>query len=364
MVTPRLEDGRELPCVVDTGSPVTLLAESLEPDLGPCLGTHTLWNFGDRYDANGYAAPRLYLGGAPLVADSNVLTSDCVEKLSSDMGRPVMGILGMDCLQHYCIQLDFKAGKMRFLKPDRVKAAKLGKAFVLTFSSRGNSDARWIRPYIHWRHLVGPQEADLLIDTGYDRDGALTPELFRQKIREHTLQMEADANDAREPKVAYLPKCVWSGNTYTDLAIANGRHATEPDRGGNLLGLRFLARHLVTFDFPRRTMYLKQRSTGPLVSRETTAAGRAAAKSAYRYGRHLMKSGRLPGWSKQDRGAFSKTAHFSRYPETITFTARKRDDPSIYHYEFTRASKDDPWKLHQAWRTHQDDRMIEEYPVP
>jgi hypothetical protein len=29
------------------------------------------------------------------------------------------------------------------------------------------------------------------------------------------------------------------------------------------MGLRFLARHLVTFNFPKRTMYLKQTRTGP-----------------------------------------------------------------------------------------------------
>jgi hypothetical protein len=364
LVPVRLEDGRELPFVVDTGSPVTLLAKSLEPGLGPCPDTHTFWNFGDRYDANGCAAPRLCLGSTPLVTDSNVLTSDCVEKLSSEMGRPVMGILGMDCLQHYCIQLDFKARKMRFLDPDRIRPAKLGKAFALAFSNRGNSEAQWIRPYINHSPLVGSQEADLLIDTGYNRDGALAPELFRQVIEERTLRVETDANDTCEPEAACLPECVWSGNHYTDLTIASGRHATERNSSGDLLGLRFLARHLVTFDFPRRTMYLRQRSVGPLISREVTAAGRAAVKSAYRSARRLMKDGQLPGWSKQDRGAFSKTARFRRDPDRMTFTARKRGDSSAYHYEFARASEDDLWKLQKAWRTDQSDNTIEQYPVP
>lgn len=55
----------------------------------------------------------------------------------------------------------------------------------------------------------------------------------------------------------YLPECVWAGETYTNLNIQIHDHA-------NMLGLTFLARHLVTLDFPKQTIYLKQTSAGPL----------------------------------------------------------------------------------------------------
>ena len=363
-VTLRSESGEELPFMVDTGSPITILDRSLEPRLGRCLGTDTLWNFGATYEANRYAAPRLYLGSTPLLTDSNALTSDFVAKMASGAGRPILGILGMDCLQHYCLQLDFKAGKMRFLNPDRVKPARLGKAFGLTFSSQGNSYIEDIRPYIHHSPLLGTEVADVLIDTGYDLDGALELGLFRREIREHTLQVEADANDAPESQNAYLPKCVWSGATYTDLVVGNGGKPTESEKSENSLGLRFLARHLVTFDFPRRTMYLRQTSSGPLVDKELLAEAKAAAKSVLRPARKLMRNGQLPGWSKEDRGTIQELFRFHPHPDTITFDARKKGDSSTYHYEFTRASKDAPWKLQRAWRTDQDDRTIAEYPVP
>ena len=47
VVTLRLQSGEELPFLVDTGSPMTVLDKSLEPQLGKCLGTETLWNFGE-----------------------------------------------------------------------------------------------------------------------------------------------------------------------------------------------------------------------------------------------------------------------------------------------------------------------------
>src|SRR5438874_1054551 len=47
-------------------------------------------------------------------------------------GRPIMGVLGMDCLEHYCVQLDFTSQKMRFLDPERLGDEDLGRASPLS----------------------------------------------------------------------------------------------------------------------------------------------------------------------------------------------------------------------------------------
>src|ERR1035441_9793145 len=167
---------------------------------------------------------------------------------------------GLDCLRHYCIQLDFEAGKMRFMDSARLNVEKLGRAFPITIAGG--------RPYICHPSLAGgtstnsladtntddgkdkgrelPVGRDLpvtysLIDTGFDADGRVN----KGAIKGH------DSGRVR------LPECVWDGQTYTNLVVGVGEQA-------NLLGLRFLARHLVTLDFPRQTMYLKQTSAGPL----------------------------------------------------------------------------------------------------
>jgi hypothetical protein len=360
----RVEGGEALPFLVDTGSPMTILDKSLEPKLGKCLGTETLWNFGDKYEASVFAAPKLYFGSTPLITDSNALTSDLFAKLSSRTGRPIMGILGMDCLQHYCIQLDFKAGKMRFLDADHLKATKLGHAFALTFSSAGNTHSEWIRPCTPHCSLVGGEDADLFIDTGADGDGALEPGLFRREIREQRLHAPEDTTQDQEPNSIGLPQCVWNGATYTDLLVGNGAYSKEGKSGENSLGLRFLARHLVTFDFPHRILYLKRTSSGPLLTAEVVAAARAAGNSAFPLARKLMENGHLPGWSKEDRGTIKRVFHFRLDPDTVTFDAVKKGDSSTYHYEFTRASQASPWQLQKAWRTDQDDHTAEEYPIP
>ena len=259
LVTLRLESGKELPFIVDTGTARTLLDKSLEPTLGRPRGRITMNSWGVKKESHLYAAPKLYLGGAPLMTSSNIVTID-LRGLRSRSGPQPMGLLGLDCLRHYCIQLDFEAGKMRFMDSARLKVEELGKAFPISIAGG--------RPYICHPSLAGgtstnsladtntedgkdkgrelPVGRDLpvtysLIDTGFDADGRVN----KGAIKGH------DSGRVR------LPECVWDGQTYTNLVVGVGEQA-------NLLGLRFLARHLVTLDFPRQTMYLKQTSAGPL----------------------------------------------------------------------------------------------------
>jgi hypothetical protein len=342
-VTLRLEDGEELLFIVDTGSPVTFIDKSFEPKLAERPGTAMLWNFGSREEAGVYAAPQLYMGSTPLMmTGADIFTHDFKE-LSSKAGRPIMGLLGMNVLMHYCIQLDFEAGKMRFLDPDQTDAAKLGKAFPLTFSNEGQSTREFLRPYIHTGGLIGGEAANVMIDTGYRSDGALESRCFRREVLERRSGAEGDAVDGKDPGRVWFKKCVWDGETYTNLLIG---------KGGNLIGLRFLARHLVTLEFPERRMYLKRISVGPPVDGDMEAAAE--------FLKNLMEKGQVPGWSKSDKG----TIYLEANPNFEAFDGRKSGESSTYHYTVARASEGGPWKLEKAWRTDLDGHTIEEYPVP
>ncbi len=129
-LTLRTEAGGPLLFAVDTGCSITILDKSLEPNLGKRLGPRLLpYGFYGLKVGGLYHAPRLYLGNSRLLTGPRVATDDLKRRL---VGRPIMGILGMDCLRHYCVQLDFKEGKVRFLDPDRLQTENLGKAFPLT----------------------------------------------------------------------------------------------------------------------------------------------------------------------------------------------------------------------------------------
>jgi hypothetical protein len=332
VVTLRLESGEELPFIVDTGTAGTLFNKSLEPKLGKRLGTATYRHWGTQTKSGIYAAPKLYLGSTPLITGSKIVTSD-FKQLSARAGRPIMGILGLDCLRHYCIQLDFEAGKMRFLDDDHSDKHNWGKAFPIL--ALNFMDAR---PAVG-ENLLGRQGPHSLIDSGYIADGWLMPKFYRQWTNQAVLPAKGETRS---------PDGRFGGETYPDISL----QVEDVESDG--IGLPFLARHLVTLDFPMRTLYLKRASIGPLIDDRV--------ESAMQLLKNLKEQGRLPGWLKVDCGAL-KGATINSPSNSVNFEVLKNGDPSPYHYKIDQASEADPWKLQKAWRTDQNGRTIEEFPV-
>jgi len=244
-VTLHLKSRQEIPVMVDTGSPDTMLDKSLNPQLGKRLGKEKFkFPAMRKGTAASYKAPELYLGGTQLRIGKKVSTIDW---------NGGAAILGMDCLQHYCIQLDFTAGKLRFLDPDHLKTEELGQAFPITISP-------WTGHVFVREDFMGAKRAKWMIDTGCNADGALKRKLFKQALRaQHVSAAQAESNGAKGLG-ALFPETEFRGR-YTNLIIGE-MPPKEPFP--NLIGLQFLARHLVTFNFPKGTMYLKRTSVGPL----------------------------------------------------------------------------------------------------
>lgn len=332
IVTLRLESGEELPFFVDTGAGGTVFDASLEPRLGKPLGTWTVQRWGVKEKKSVYETPKLYLGRTPLMTGSRVFTFDFTG-MSFHTDKPIMGVLGMDVLEHYCIQMDFSAGKMRFLDDKHADKKDWGRAFPIV--ALNSKDAR---PAVR-ENLFGAQGPHSLIDSGYDADGWLMPKYFQQWTNQAARPAKGKARS---------PDGMFGGETYPHIAL----RVEDVESDG--IGLPFLARHLVTLDFPKHTMYLKRTSIGPLPD------GGVAAVLNFLKG--LKEKGQLPGWSKDEHGAPRVTMDSASNSGTVDIL--KNGDSSTYHYTVVRASKDDPWKLRRAWRTDQSDHAIEEYPVP
>jgi hypothetical protein len=120
------------------------------------------------------------------------------------------------------------------------------------------------------------------------------------------------------------------------------------------IGLSFLARHLVTLDFPGRTLYLKRVSVGPLPKPVTTAA--------LDYLTTLKEQGKLPGWSKDDRG--TPRALLSGARDIVTVKLSKNGAHDIYHFQVLMRPGAGPGRLQKAWRTTETGQMLEEYSIP
>jgi hypothetical protein len=238
LVNIRLANGEELPFIVDTGAPFCLLDKSLESRLGKPLQHYDLHSMFGVYSTKLYKSPQLCLGDTPLAIGATIATMDC-SQLSKSLNDSrhshyrVMGVLGMEFLRHYCIQLDFTNQKLRFLDSRRLDRQKLGEVFPIKLFH--------FPTYVAVQgNLAGNRQAASLLDTGmtFDGDVSFKPweqQAFFQKYWRKDL---------------IITNGVFGGYNYTNLCLGNGQ--------ANVLGLGFLSRNLVTFDFPKRRMYLKQ----------------------------------------------------------------------------------------------------------
>ena len=231
---------------IDTGATLTVLDKSWNDKLEPRQSKTIV---GARWPISGvFAPPALYLGGARLLTGDRVVTEDLAAHFP---GRSVAGILGMDCVGHYCLQFDFAQNMLRFVDSGRLSEQDLGKAFPIE-PVRGC--------FFVNDNVVGAEGFRSLVDTGCNFDGVLIPSLYQQ----WTNQPEPVSS---APAIAvHYPDGIFGGVTYTTLYLAG-------DGQQNLVGLHFLARNLVTLNFPGRMMYLQQRTAGPLPSEKDYFSG-------------------------------------------------------------------------------------------
>jgi len=350
----RLANGETLPFVLDTGAFSSLLDKSLEPGLGTRLDSGTLRVFGVPRHMNQYEAPTLYLGNIPLMMTGPYIFTDDLKSLSDYAGRPVLGMIGMDILAHYCIQFDFAANQVRFLDDHHPDTRAWGKPFPLTDVGDGC--------FAISENLTGAAGPATLIDAGCTYDGWLVPNLFSRWTNQDAPVVNSGVR---------FPNAVLGGTVYTNVNLDGLQpklfSSGDPHLRLNGIGLSFLSRNLVTLDFPRRTMYVKRVSIGPFVDRAMRRTANAEAHSAVQYLEALAKQGLLPGWSRTDQPAHTTSAiqfHFS-YPHVVTVDdLRKMGDPTVYHYRVSRSSRTDPWKIVKAWRTDADGNAIEDYAHP
>lgn len=352
IVTVRLEDGEKLPMIVDTGSSWTCFDKSLEPKLGKQLDTTTFWNFGVGKDSGIYAAPKLFWGSTLLaMTGTNVATVD-FKQLAKNAGRAVSGLLGMDVLGHYCVQLDFAANRVRFLDFEHADKKAWGQPFPLIDSGDGCF-------YID-DNLAGVKGSGSLIDTGCDYDGWLKPEIFQQWTNNTLAPGKGESR---------FPNGVLGGDTYRELdlhRLDEGLDTNDSHMKFNGVGLHVLSQNLVTFDFPEKTMYLKRTSKWPLYDKSLVSEAKWDMRPAVELLRTLKKKSQLPGWAKKDQLDGALRVHFEYhhdYLDSITVDAKRKDDTSLYHYAVTR-TKGSPWRLNRAWRTDQNGQILNEYPVP
>ncbi|HUT28883.1 MAG TPA: aspartyl protease family protein [Sedimentisphaerales bacterium] len=235
----------------DTGSSMTILDTSFRQHLGEKKKTVQFTNaLGRPTDAEIFDAPDAFLGPLNLRDCGQVLCADLqdfrsVFKRGFNITR-FDGIIGMDLLKNYVIQMDFDNGRLLFLK------------------STDSPDLDWGQPFDldHMRqtpHVVATVldniQVSFMLDTAYCVYNSLRTEAVEEILRRDP--NVSDNATAEEFGVVLVKK---SSVRVNDLALGpfQYRNLAFLDDHFSILGPYFLSRHLVTFDFPHNKLYLKK----------------------------------------------------------------------------------------------------------
>jgi hypothetical protein len=219
-----------------------------------------------------------------------------------------------------------------------MKGAELGNAFPMALSPVGERNEAFIRPEICLRSLTGSSRTRIAIDLGCGPDGLV----------------EKGTNKFGG---VFLPEYFFGDETYTNLMFGAPGQA-------NALGLRFLARHLVTLDFPQQMLYLKRTRLGALEPDSVKSARESDRSSAIKFLLDLRQNGQLPGFPRESKGAILLDHLYNSGSKAETFWFRAKGESATFHYKVNRAGMDGHWRLQKAWRTDEKSRTTEVFVVP
>jgi len=237
---------KDLLFILDTGSSLTVYDTSLRHELGKVKRIEKALTHGGLIKTEIFDAPDAFLGPLNL-KDSNEVSCLDLKMLSLIEGRKISGIIGLNFLKRYVIQIDFDQGTLLFLEPLGEQHPEWGIELPLRYDTKG------------WPQIIGniPDGAKVkfVIDTGAtgaagSLDNMIFEEILSKKEIKTSESLSATASGivrSREIRVSNLSVGAFK---YDQLIFgeANWSH----------LGLSFLSRHIVTFDFPNSRLYLKK----------------------------------------------------------------------------------------------------------
>lgn len=245
LVLPVVINQREYPFLVSTGLVTTVIDNSLREKLeltklelkGPAgRGGQGGERFGGLHAA---------IGNIPLEFPGGV-ESGSFAAMHEKLDLPCVGELGMDVLRRYVVQIDFDEGKLRLLS-----AVPSGAGESLRITPMG---AEGGAPMISVTIPGVPAEKFIVHTARAANSLELCHELFsRLEEKEKLAVLVQDKGTTRSAGVTYqcgrLPAVQIGKAKHDDLFVNTGEH--------NAVGLAYLARYVVTFDFPRNRLYWK-----------------------------------------------------------------------------------------------------------
>lgn len=244
IVLPVTFGGKTLLFAVDTGSAISIFDSSMKPKLGEAKGKASIRTSLGLGRVDVFNCPDAFVGKLSLKAYIQVTSLD-LEAIRRASGKEIYGVLGIDFLKHFVVQVDFDGGTLRFFGEVSTQKERLGSPLPIAFNSENCPTITAI--------VGGKHEEKFVIDTGATYM-AIESGLFDRMVMDEEVIPGASsalatvAGDYRAKSGKLLQMSI------DGFALKGLR--TDRDLMSSI-GLRLLSRFLVTFDFPNRTLYLK-----------------------------------------------------------------------------------------------------------
>lgn len=257
--------GKEYQFILDTGATTTVFDTSLKSKLRkwPFLSKKAKAADGKTIKVEYFHAPHARLGKFCLHKCYLVAVFD-LDLLSTMAGKKVHGIIGMDFLKRYIVQIDFNRHTVSFIKP------KFSIDIFSFLRPEKNEHPEWGEPVsIRYRFIsdqpyirgkVQDISVNFLVDTGFTGpyfggflESKIFKEIYSKSITKKAMGKDLTIAGEMVPvsnKVALPDKLCIGPFVYDDAVFLE---LTQ-----SILGLGFLSHHIVTFDFPKKKIYLKK----------------------------------------------------------------------------------------------------------
>ena len=247
---------REYQFLLDTGISGCSYDTNFRNLLGEQIASEEAATAGGQKTFPLFAPPEAYLGKFDLRRGNVAVSCVDLKALRSGFGKDFGGIVGMGFLKHYVLRIDFDSGKVQFRSWDGRNHPEWGTAVPLFTGGQVEGEV----PYVN-ANLAGIGSIKLVVDLGCAGTGGVGPEMF-DKLKDTV----GAAERVLEAKTVAAPGTDQEGTGWSravrisSLALGGSQHRSLVMWRGHVaaIGLGFLSRYIVTFDFPSMKMYLQK----------------------------------------------------------------------------------------------------------
>jgi predicted aspartyl protease len=229
--------------VVDTGATRTIFDVGFKNELGEPLGASPVASPDGEVQLQEFACPSIRFEELKVQASQPVFCFDLTQMRVAS-GESFTAVLGMDILQQLWLEVDFDKGMLRLTKPvDGSKPAPtLGVGLPITLKAG--------TPHVEVRS--GSLSASFMVDTAAS-NSCLDAQAFDDLAHTGHLQpgpeyVSLTAVGRRSARIGLLESLEVGPFSHRDLLVE--------ESGMNLLGLSYLSRYRLAFDFPNSVVYL------------------------------------------------------------------------------------------------------------